>query len=158
MPAKKQPTNRKKNTKASSKKRAEGLSATLRDYEERRRKLRDHLERELEQGLPSARHHVARMLRGASDELGRLEERGARAWKASAGAATRDTRRMLNQLGDKIESLDLARGKAKAGGGKKPLAKKKASKKAARKKAAKASAASKRPAKKRPARKKTRAA
>jgi hypothetical protein len=107
--------------------------ATLQEFSDRMRKMLTDLEREIEQAFPTARRRLARQLREASHELGRLEERGERAWKRSAGAATRDAQRILNRLSVTIGKLDLRRG------GKKKSVKKKAAKKkrAAKKKAAK---------------------
>jgi hypothetical protein len=112
------------------------LPRTLQEYNDAVERMLNRLEREIEGAFPTARRRLARMLRDASRELGRLEERGERAWKRSAGVATRESQRVLNQLSNTIEKLDLARGgKKKKKGAAKTSRKKAAKKKATRKKA-----------------------
>jgi len=138
MTAKKRAAKKKATRKSASKSARGGmpdLPRTLQEYNDAVERMLNRLEREIEGAFPTARRRLARMLRDASRELGRLEARGERAWKRSAGAATRESQRVLNQLSNTIEKLDLARGGKKKKGAAKTSRKKAAKKKATRKKA-----------------------
>jgi hypothetical protein len=105
-----------------SRKRSElELPATLDEFGTRLRRMLSDVEREIEQAFPSARRKLARVLRETSHELGRLEERGERAFRRSAKAATRDTQGLLQRVSKALEEY---------GRGKPQSAKKKAAKRA----------------------------
>ena len=110
-----------------------GLPKTLRDFGKQVRKDLDRLERDIERAIPAARKRTARLIRDASHELGRIEERGEDVWKKGVAQATKEARKMTKDAQGLLRKLErsLAAPKRK---------KKAARKKVARKKAARAKA------------------
>jgi len=108
------------------------LPATLRDYVAQVRKRLDRLERDVARARADARKQAARLLREASHQLGRLEERGEAGWRR----LTRPYRRRLVDLLRRLEKALAPPARRKA------PRKKTARKKTARRKASRTASAS----------------
>jgi hypothetical protein len=133
--ARKKTTARKKSAKSKSAlvRIEEGLPKTLRDFGKQVRRNLDQLERDIERAIPVARKRTARIIRDASHELGRIEERGEVFWRKGVAQATKEARKMTNDAQGLLRKLERSVATAKP-------KKKVARKKAARKKAARAKA------------------
>ena len=112
----------------------EGLPKTLRDFGKQVRRNLDQLERDIERAIPVARKRTARIIRDASHELGRIEERGEVFWRKGVAQATREARKMTKDAQSLLRKLERSVATAK------PKKKKAARKKVARKKTARAKA------------------
>lgn len=75
-----------------------GLPPTLRDYTGQVRKRLDRLERELTRAQTDVRRRLARLLREASHQLGKLEARGEAGWRSLAGPYRRQLVDLLKRI------------------------------------------------------------
>lgn len=112
------------------------LPQNLRDYVRGVRRGLTALEKQILEARRDRRQRWTRVLREASHELGKLEERGERAWKERATQVRRDAVALLRRLEKAIEPKTGSRKKAtrKKASRKKAVRKKATTKKAARKK------------------------
>lgn len=112
------------------------LPENLRDYVRNVRSGLTALEKQIQEARRDARVRWTRLLREASHELGKLEERGERVWQQRAIQARRDAASLLRRL-EKVIEPKRSRKKAasKKAGRKKASRKKATSKRAGRKKA-----------------------
>jgi hypothetical protein len=95
----------KKSTRKGSSRRASPLSRlqgqlppTLREYANQIRKQLDRLERELTRAQMTARRSAARLLREASQQLGRLEVAGEAGWRKLGASYQKDLLALLKRL------------------------------------------------------------
>ena len=72
------------------------------------RKNLNQLERDIERAFPAARKRIARVIRDASHELGRIEERGEAAWRKGLAKATKDAQRMTKDAQSLLRKLERA--------------------------------------------------
>jgi len=112
----------------------ERLPATLREYSRRVRKELSRIERDVERATAAARRQAIKLLRLASHELGRLEERGEKEWVRISTPYRRRAAELLSRLQKAVAPPDDVRRRTTQ----KATAEKKSSKtKATRKKTAK---------------------
>jgi len=112
---------RKKAAKKRSAKRASAfgieLPTTLREFANELRKRLDRLERDAARAQLEARRRAARLLREASQQLGRLEVGGEAAWRKLGASYQKELVALLGRL---EKALAPARPKRKSGARKKP--------------------------------------
>jgi len=85
------------------------LPATLRDYVAQLRKRLDQLERELARAQADVRRGAARLLREASQQLGKLEARGEAGWRGLAAPYRRELASLLRRLEQAVAPAQAAR-------------------------------------------------
>ena len=74
------------------------LPTTLRDYAAQLRRRLDQLESELNKAQADVRRGAARLLREASQQLGKLEARGEAGWRGLAAPYRRELASLLRRL------------------------------------------------------------
>jgi len=84
------------------------LPKSLRDFRNQVRKNLNQLERDIERAFPAARKRTARIIRDASHELGRIEERGEAAWRKGLAKATKDAQKMTKDAQSLLRKLERA--------------------------------------------------
>ena len=124
---------RKKTTKRSTKatkspvdRIEERLPATLREYAQRVRRELSRIERDVERATAAARKQAIKLLRLASHELGRLEERGEKEWLRISTPYRRRAANLLSQLQKAVAPPADARRRPTRKAAKKTTARKKA--------------------------------
>jgi hypothetical protein len=110
----------------------ERLPKTLREYSRSVRKELSRIERDVEKVTAAARKRAIKLLREASVELGRLEERGEQAWLRISTPYRRRAAALLSQLEKAVAPPAKARRKA----AKKKVTKRKVAKSVAKRKPA----------------------
>jgi hypothetical protein len=90
------------------------LQPTLRQFTRRLRPGLARLERQVEVAEARTRREAARLLRRASEELGRLEAKGEQRWRHLTERARRDAVRWLHRVERAIEKGGPRRGRTRA--------------------------------------------
>jgi hypothetical protein len=85
------------------------LPPTLRDYAGQLRRRLDQLERELVRAQTDVRRRAARLLREASQQLGKLEARGEAGWRALAVPYRRELASLLRRIEQVVAPTEARR-------------------------------------------------